>query len=409
MVKKRSTNGLQSKKAPNTVRVNNSRNTKQNGIVVAPVSRMSIRRRSEAAIKGLANGNVRIAHKEYLMDIQGNTSFTITRIEGNPGLSASFPWLSNLCLMFERYKVHKLRLCYETMKSTATNGTVLLAVDYDAKDDSPSDKTEMMAFKSSVRCPTWHEVSLDCKISDLNQFVKERYLRSADLTEAYDIKTYDFGNMYIAVQGQADTSLIGEIYLEYDIELLTPQLNMTTIAEYRSATLTIPDIVAAAPFSGKVLDHGNIIEDNDSNIVTFKRVGNYLINYFAVGEKSGAGNIPFDPTLLTFTETGCEATVINGAEKQCVEGSSIENEFHILIAVKVLTAGAQLIMGSLSLAAAISNWYQGSVVISSGVSDAIVLKLKNRANNLKLRKKLLSTTEPTCECQHKVNKNCADP
>jgi hypothetical protein len=40
-----------------------------------------------------------------------------------------------------------------------------------------------------------------------------------------DIKTYDVANFFIATNGQAAPSDIGELYVEYDVELLTPQLN----------------------------------------------------------------------------------------------------------------------------------------------------------------------------------------
>lgn len=167
--------------------------------------------------------SIRVRHREFLWDIIGSTEFAWDNFAVNPGVAETFPWLSQIANRYESYRFHSLRFVYEPATSTATSGTVMLACDYDASDVGPETKTVMMSYKNAVRSAPWAECRNESDPSDLRKSVTY-YVRSGAVAST-DIKTYDVANFYIATSGQAASTAIGELYVEYDVELLTPQMN----------------------------------------------------------------------------------------------------------------------------------------------------------------------------------------
>jgi hypothetical protein len=191
--------------------------------VQAPVARGSVRRVGNPQQQGLANGDLVVAHREYIEDVSGTVAFTAQSNSINPGLPGLFPWLSGVAQRFESYKFEKLVFDYETQAPTSATGTNVLAIDYDASDVSPTTKTQAMAFRSSVRSPSWSDASLSCLKEDLDKRTSFFVRKGANPTGT-DVKLYDVGNLFVCTQGQANTNAIGELYVEYRIRLMTPEL-----------------------------------------------------------------------------------------------------------------------------------------------------------------------------------------
>jgi hypothetical protein len=171
----------------------------------------------------VGDGRVRVRHREYLADVAGSVAFAATGFAINPGIATSFPWLSNIAVNFESYLFRALSFEYETQKSASTSGTIMMAVDFDAADAAPASKTALMTYHNAVRSAVWGECCYRSDMMDLRKFGVQRYVRSGALAANLDIKTYDVGNLFVATQGEADTSAIGELYVVYDVELITPQ------------------------------------------------------------------------------------------------------------------------------------------------------------------------------------------
>lgn len=209
-----------------------SRKKKQSGgaggtiaTLTAPVAVAKKQRNSVVAgIRSLNNGDVVVTHKEYLGDIAGSTSnFAVTAtLNLNPGLT-EFKWLSALAKRFESYRFENLRFHFETSAPTSTKGYVLLAVDYDPSDPAPSGKYQAMAFRGSVRGPTWSSLVHNSNREDLAKR-KTYFVRGGPIPPSGNIATYDVGQLHICTGGQADASNIGEIWVEYTVRLMTPQL-----------------------------------------------------------------------------------------------------------------------------------------------------------------------------------------
>lgn len=210
--------------------------------VSAKVASQRITRGSKPEIRS-KNGEIIIKHREFINDIYGAAAFTIEKFVLNPANEIVFPWAYNMAQMFESYDFLKLHFVYETQKSTSTNGTVLMAVDYDAAEDSPINKQELMAYKSAVRGPAWGEFRMICEPIDLHKFVKERYTHIGDTYPSNtDKRNYDVGNLFVAVQGMSDTTVIGELYVEYELRLRTPQIPIALFA-YNSGYSTFDPLL----------------------------------------------------------------------------------------------------------------------------------------------------------------------
>jgi hypothetical protein len=202
----------------------------------------------------------------------------------NPGLASTFPWLSSIAYNYESYKFNSLSFRFETQKSTATSGTVLLAADYDAADADPANKQAMMQFHGAVRTAPWAGVSMVCDKRDLQKFGVQRYIRSGALASNLDVKTYDVADFLIATQGMADTTAVGELYVEYDVELITPQLGQEALFNAWSAKITAGGTVSrAAPFGDAATISGGLDVSASAATLTFNRVGQYLVSGFLAG------------------------------------------------------------------------------------------------------------------------------
>lgn len=169
--------------------------------------------------------------------IAGSTGFTLQQqFIINPGISTSFPWLSTIAAQYEQYKVRSLRFHFVPFCPTSTKGVVMMMVDYNVNDPVPATETQFMDHPRAVSTPVWERCSFSSSVPDLHTLGPRKFVRSWNL--AGDLKTYDGGVFYLATDNCADTSTLGKLYVEYDIELFTPQLTPSTIAPQGTTVLT---------------------------------------------------------------------------------------------------------------------------------------------------------------------------
>lgn len=194
----------------------------RSGPSVAYVAQSRQSRNSGAGYSGGSRGSsVVIRHTEFLWDHAGSVLFEWDSILLNPALHQYFPWLAAIAGRYEKYRFKKLRVLYRPACPTTTPGRVILAVDHDAADAGPETKQQMLSYFGAQVGAPWEEVALD-----LLKGVKDepRFTRYKDLVSNLDVKTYDLGVCYLAAEGQTGTAILGDILLDYEVELLIPQL-----------------------------------------------------------------------------------------------------------------------------------------------------------------------------------------
>lgn len=191
--------------------------------VRAPVAAASVRRMAKPNIRnsGAAAGDIRVVHREYVGEIFGSVAFAARSHSINPGLGWEFPWLSKIAQRYESYRFNRLRYCFETESPTSTTGAVMGVIDYDSTDPAPTDKIQALNYRDAVRSPPWSDFCLEATKEDLHK--RQTYFVRSGFTSE-DPRLFDVGNFFLCVQGQAAATVIGELYVEYDISLMTPQV-----------------------------------------------------------------------------------------------------------------------------------------------------------------------------------------
>lgn len=220
-------------------------------------------------------------HREFVSDVKNSSAgaFEVVSFNINPALSKLFPWLCSLAQAFESYSFRSLSFEYQPIVGTIEHGMVMLAVDYDAADPLPGSKTQMMQTFGATRSSVWSPVTLHCQQANLRK-LPQRYTRKTDpFSGIGDIKTYDAGQLLVATEATATALPKGELYVSYDIELITPQPVVFT-PEIVSAKAVSLNSTAAAPFSGATVTQGvELLESTLGSAIKFKRPGEYSLDF----------------------------------------------------------------------------------------------------------------------------------
>lgn len=197
--------------------------------VSAPQANGYLRTTKAAKFSNGRNGSCSITHREYITDIVPvtETNANVFQLLVNQNITPSnpemFAWLSTIASRFESYRFRSLRFLYEPQCSTTTPGTVNMVVDYDALDDPPTSKLQMMAYKGAVRSPPWFCSNFTSDPSDFKS--AQYYIRNSAQIGGGDARLYDLGRLYVAYEGPAASSVAaGELYVEYTVDLMTPNL-----------------------------------------------------------------------------------------------------------------------------------------------------------------------------------------
>lgn len=234
-------------------------------VAMSKVVRTPVPRRFDT----LRNGDCHIVHREYISDILASSGspsvFGLTQYSINPGQSEMFPWLAAIAGRFESYRFASLRFDYETEAPSSLGGTLVLSVDYDASDAPPTSKQQALAYRNTVRSAPWTPC---CHESDREDLAKQNsyFVRPAGQPVGTDIKLYDVGNLNVITQGVTTAgATCGELYVEYDVLLMTPVLEAFARDGYISAaTGTTANIMVAPTISG-----GNIGVSVSGTIFSF--------------------------------------------------------------------------------------------------------------------------------------------
>jgi len=178
------------------------------------------------------NGLPAIWHREYVTDISGSASFTNTQFVVNPGYTATFPWLGTIAANWESYRWGSLKWDYQPTSGNATGsntalGTLMMGSQYDLSDPAFSSKSQFLNFDGSIDCVP--SVSL-CHDSLAGYEAPEKlfFVRNTSVASGYDIRLYDECVFNIATAGQQGTNIVGELFVEYVIELVKPKLSTDT-------------------------------------------------------------------------------------------------------------------------------------------------------------------------------------
>lgn len=182
---------------------------------------------------------MRIKHSELISVIGGSVAYAVNTIDINPAISASFPWLSGVAVNFEAFKIHALQLRYVPRCATTTVGTIMMSTDYNSGDPTatagPATETALMASPGAADGPAWTTIvsSLDPR-----RFNFQRYFTRGVAVQSNEL--YDPAFMYVGTVAFINTAVVGRLFVDYDIELMTPALPTTAdVKPTNTSTFTL--------------------------------------------------------------------------------------------------------------------------------------------------------------------------
>jgi len=223
---------------------------------------------------------------------------------------------------------------------------MMMAVDFDAADAAPTTKQQLLAYQGAVRSAPWQRCAYIAAKTNLRKFGIQRYVRSAALASNLDIKTYDVGNLFVATQGTTVTGSLAELYVDYDVELFTPQL---TAAE--SVVPPIPYAWMDYVSDASVANFGNLWGVGGTPVVQTQ--GN--LGAFVLPGPAGAIGFPNVPEDRYFLFSYfCDGTTLNppsftataGVSFDITEGRSLDGTESLASGILAVTSGAGRAIGA---------------------------------------------------------------
>jgi hypothetical protein len=241
---------------------------------------------------------INVRFREYVQDIAGSVGYAVSLLSINPGLASLFPWLSSIANNFESYCFNKLGMEYRTESSSSTAGKVILTVDFDASDPVPSSKQQQLQERAKADDACWQNFSLELDSADLKK-LPQRYIRSVAAPANTDIKMYDVGNLLIGTQGEANANVVGELYVHYDVDLITP--NPSGLLAGQSEKLVSGASAAANTIilTSAALTGSPVATVSANNTLLFSQPGQYLVELYATG--TGIASVGYLLSTATYT------------------------------------------------------------------------------------------------------------
>lgn len=216
----------------------------QSIVVRAPAAQGNVTKAKPARQTMGPRGSYCVKHSELIGTLIGSEDFTTTSYPINPGLSALFPWLSSIATNYESYRFKHLSLRYAAATGSQQAGTVYLGCEFDSHDAPPTDEGQLASYQDTVTTIPWRNVSYRCDAQNLNK--RKTYLVRNGIP-AGDIDLYDTGFFIVGTTDNTATPKLGKLWVDYEVELMTPQTSNPGVGNSLSALFTGTDKAVALP------------------------------------------------------------------------------------------------------------------------------------------------------------------
>lgn len=178
-------------------------------------------------------GDLVFEHKEYLGPVSGSTEFENTAYLVNPGLSATFPFLSKIARNWQEYQFDYCEFKFGSRSSDALNstntalGSVVTATNYNCCEADFTSKQQMEVTRGVLsERPSISQVhGLD--VTPQRTPLPQLYIRSDAVPSNQDQHLYDLAKFQIATEGMQAAAVIGELWVHYRVILRKPRLDET--------------------------------------------------------------------------------------------------------------------------------------------------------------------------------------
>lgn len=294
--------------------------------------------------------SIRVKKREFITLIDASTSFSNNVFNINPGLSSTFPWLSNIASNYEQYRFNGLifqliSTSGDTTSSTNLGlGSVAMCTDYDAADSPFSTMVQGLgASYSNCIKPSEDAIhGVECAPDSLPQ--KLYYVRSTANPSNTDIRLYDLGVFQVLVDRcPANYTGMMQLWCSYDVTLVKSHVGAQQGTNISTDQYYITGVSAADPFSAAAATRnkrpystlGLILSNNKIEFPDWIGNGTFLVVYRVWGLSIGVliPTITFDK--CTRLQSFLNNTVVDITNSGTSTGSMI-----MAFIVKVTSSGA---------------------------------------------------------------------
>jgi hypothetical protein len=300
--------------------------------------------------------------------ISGSTTYTVqSKYNLNPGLAASFPWLSTIASKYQFYRFKALRFRYITRQSSAKAGSLMLSPDYNVTDAAPITELEAMNTYDAAEDVCWKEIS--CILSPKRMFAVAEWKLIRDRNISGEKNLYDAANLYVCTSDCADTTVLGKLWVDYIVEFSTPQNSFLSTSSPRITSLWA------------MANDQTFISTLDT-IVKFDTTVYDPINFGAV---NSAGS--WEPGLAT---NGCYLIHVNLVVNNNTSETTFWEASAKINGTAASSYGWTLDTYGAGATGSVSLGFTGIIPIKTGDQFAIYLKATGAAGTLKLFKNYCS-------------------
>jgi hypothetical protein len=210
--------------------------------------------------------SVIVRHKEFIGEVTSSIDYNVQyQLELNPGVAATFPWLSNIAKNYQEYRFKGVIFHYVPTSGSAiasTNnalGSVMMQTSYRATDAAPDTKREILnEYWSTETVPsetTCHPIECNPAENPFNvQYVRQTVVPTGD-----NLLLYDLGRTYIATSGQQSNGVVlGDLWVTYEVELKKPTL-YSNVTSYGTSVTTFATPASTTVKAGVYMDSTTVV------------------------------------------------------------------------------------------------------------------------------------------------------
>jgi len=277
-----------------------------------------------------------VRHSEFLDSIPGSVAYSTTGenqiYEINAGLIGSFPWLGTMGGLFETYKFNKLHFRIVSSSGTQQKGNYYMATQVDVEDAEFTGVEDLMGYRGAMTANIWKSAGHNCLIAG----AKPLYIRVGDVPDGTDARLYDYGRFTIATEGCADASIIGKLYVDYDVTLYTPKVTLAGALNFWRSWTWPGTLVTVNTFINNLFGSGSTViggtAPNDyvdlvsegANKIVFNYPGLYSLNWQTT---RSAANATANVDMASLYDNGTTIVTTTAPTFAPDDGDSVVNSY----------------------------------------------------------------------------------
>jgi len=316
----------------------------------------------------------RIAHREFVANVNATTAFSLAEYGINPGDPSTFPWLSTVADSYEQYKFRGLVFEFHPTSGQVTSsnpalGAIVMATSYDVYAPKFISKTTMESYEFSTSTVPCNSALHPVECAEGTRLQGTLLTRTSTTPTGANLQLYDVGAFNIASVGAVSTYVCGELWVSYDVEFYKPRIPYAVPATPASGWRNGASFNVVAGGSMQLFQVGNVNGSSyNSDFITFSTAGSgnttfnlnlagtYLIHLDIV-RGTGSDTITALPGVVGSNLVSATSGQSNGSYQVPCYQAYTTNFATLNVPVTVSDGGGTLTIGPTTMSASTSTWY----------------------------------------------------